>query len=294
MRRRAWPFLAALYVPLALAACGAPVTSTAAGLTIRRDVPYAQAGGETLRLDAYLPQRTTGARPAVIFIHGGGWSQGDKRFWGPEAREIAQLGWVAFSINYRLDAPSPYPAEIEDVRAAISWVRAHAGNYAIDPARLALVGDSAGANLALLAAVEGAGPLDTGTRVRAAVSWSAPTDLAALARAATTCAPAGCTHDSRFDEVEHYIGCDPTACPNRYAAASPTSDVDPSDPPIFLANSDQEVIPLAQAQEMADRLRTAGVPYQLDIIPGTRHALDYTSVAWPPTVAFLRLYLGDT
>ncbi|MDQ4067907.1 MAG: alpha/beta hydrolase, partial [Actinomycetota bacterium] len=215
----------------------------------------------------------------VVMIHGGGWRAGDKASWEPEARRLAQKGWVAFSVNYRLDEPSPFPAEVDDVQAAVRWVREHAGEYGVDGRRIAALGESAGGHLTAMLATLGTGRLEGGARILVGAAWSPPVDLTALAR-------------SRGDEwANRLMGCTIATCPERLAQASPVTHVDRTDAPLYLINSTEELVPLSQAQAMAQRLRAAGVDHRLDVLPGNRHALDFRQDAWAPTVAFLEEHL---
>ncbi len=275
--------IAALQISL-----GAP--AALATPNIERNVPYRQVAGVTLTLDAYLPSPLGSRRAAIIFVHGGGWRAGDKTSFAPgepafapTALRLAHLGFAVFAINYRLAPGARFPAAASDVSAAVRWVRTRARRFHIDPRRLALFGVSAGGNLAALVAAEGRGSLDRGARVRAAISWSGPMDL------------------SRFDAqlggpahhpyVESYLGCPPTRCPDRYTSASPVNQIDPSDPPMLIANSNHEIVPLDQATEMTRTLANAGVAQQLLVVPGSRHAADYEAIAWGPTIRFLSRYL---
>jgi acetyl esterase/lipase len=262
-----------------VSATAAPVGARSKPFVVRRNVPYGVAGGERLLLDAYL-SRPGSARPAVIFIHGGGFRSGDKAFVAPGeqpfdsiARAFVGRGFAVFSIDYRLAPRFPFPAALEDVLRAVRWVRTHAGGLGVDPHRIALFGASAGGNLAVLAAVGGRGPLDRGSRVRAGVSWSGPMDL-------TTFYPG-----HRF--VAAYLGCVPSACPSRYRAASPVGSVDRGDPPLLLVTGSAEIVPLGQAREMTSRLNAEHVPHELIVVPGNRHAGEYEHQVWAATVRFL-------
>jgi acetyl esterase len=254
--------------------------SSAAGVTIFRDVKYGEADGVDLLLDVYVPgDVTAGPYPAVVVIHGGGWGRLSKNTMAQTSERLAEEGFVAFNVDYRLAPPDGQwhaPAAAEDVRQAVRWVRANAATYDADPALVGALGSSAGANLALLLATTGEPGSD---KVDAAVSWSGPTDLLALA-------------DYRGNEmVPTYIGCDPAVCPDRWEAASPLAQVDPGDSPMFIANSTDELTPLGQATRMADALEDAGVPYQLRLLEGSVHARGFEDEVWDESVAFLRTYL---
>jgi acetyl esterase len=269
----------AVALVLALLALAAPAGAQPAA-EIHRDIEYGTANGKRLLLDAYVPPAGESRRPAVVMIHGGGWRVGDKASWRPEAERLATKGWVAFSVNYRLDEPAVFPAEIEDVQAAVRWVRAHAEEYKVDPARIAAIGESAGGHLAAMLATLGTGALDRDARIRVGAAWSPPVDLTALAgsRGAGWIGP--------------LLGCNQQTCPDRLAQSSPVTHVDGTDAPLYLVSSTEELVPLSQSQAMAERLKAAGVEHRLDVYPGNRHALDFRDDAWNPTLAFLETHLA--
>jgi len=250
---------------------------------VRRGILYGTVAGVRLLLDEYRPAGRL-PRPAVIFVHGGGFRAGDRGSFAPAEQAfrstgeaLATHGFATFSIDYRLAPRFPFPAAEQDVLAAIRWVRRNARDLGVDSSRVGLFGASAGGNLAALAATAPAGALDRGERVRVAVSWSGPMDL-------TRFYPA-------HQFVAQYVGCVPSDCRRRYRAASPASHVDAGDPPTLLANSTAETVPLAQAREMIRRLSTARVEHRLLLIPGHRHAGQYAGEAWPATLRFLRRFL---
>jgi acetyl esterase/lipase len=195
---------------------------------------------------------------------------------------MAAAGWVAFSINYRLAPEFLYPAGVQDVRAAVRWIRLHARRYGVDPARIGALGSSAGANLAATLGAGGSGRLDRGSRVRAYVSWSGPMDFAIKADARAV-----------IETSIPYFGCSFAECPQTWAEASPIEHVDRTDAPVFIANSTHEIVPVANATTMAERLRAAGVPVVLRILPGARHATAYARDVWDDTVSFVARYVGD-
>jgi acetyl esterase/lipase len=136
------------------------------------DVEYGNAGGESLKLDSYVPDGP-GPFPAVILVHGGGWNAGDKSggpkkgYMAPMHDPLEKAGYAWFSINYRLAPKHQYPANIEDVETAIRWVKANAAKYHVDPQRIVLSGESAGGHLVELAAVRAT----DATRVAAVVPF---------------------------------------------------------------------------------------------------------------------------
>ena len=226
------------------------------------------------RLDAYLPNGTT-QRPGVVVVHGGGWTAGSKRSVAVYAMRLAVHGWNAFAVDYRLAPRNRYPAAVDDVTAALGWLDRHAPQFGLDPRRLAILGFSVGGNLALNAALTA-----QNTRPLAAIAvWSAPTDLPAFVRA---------THNPyALRSIRAYVGCPVDACTARYRGASPIAHVSPSMPPVLLANSTAEIVPLAQARSFARVARADHVPVSLIVVPGPRHAVGYAAVAWQPTIAFL-------
>lgn len=257
-------------------------SSSSSHISVTTNVRFGKGGGQPLLLDAYVARRPKTRRPGVIIIHGGGWSRGDKSQFAPEGTKLAHLGWDAFSINYRLDPPAKFPASIKDSLKAVRWIRAHARRFHLNPKKLAVIGSSAGGNLAALLAVDGHGSRKKGSRILAAVTWSAPMDLTTLARVRSF---AGLT-------VQHYVGCAPGSCPKLYKEGSPVSAVDHSDAPMLIANSQSELIPLGQAKEMAKKLKRAHVAHRLIVLPGSRHAEAYEGAVWKASLKFLERYLG--
>ena len=152
------------------------------GVRLSRDIPYVPGGHELQRLDLYLPEADKSARPLVIWVHGGGWNSGSKD--GCTARWLVEYGYAVASINYRLSTHAIYPAQIEDCKSAIRFLRAHASEYGIKPDRIGAWGASAGGHLvALLGTTGDIRDFDTGTnldqssKVQCVVDWFGPTDF---------------------------------------------------------------------------------------------------------------------
>jgi acetyl esterase len=261
-----------------------PAGAQTADVTIRRDLTYAVHGNTTLRLDAYLPAGG-GERPGVIVIYGGKWIAGDKSDHPEIPTYFAQQGFAAFAVNYRSAEHDPFPAAVEDVQAAVDWVRSHASRFGLDPERLGALGWSAGGHLAAALATFGEGPLDQGSRVMAALSWSGPTNLAPLLRASDA--------DLR-SAVSAFLGCGRGPdCEELARMASPVTHVDPSDAPLLIANSSAEIIPFDQAEVLAEVMDQEGVPYVLHEFPGRHHGLGIggNDKGLDEAVAFFREWL---
>jgi alpha-L-fucosidase 2 len=140
---------------------------------VKKDIEYGQASGISLKLDANIPD-AAGPFPVVILVHGGGWATGDKAAdIVPLLAALTDAHFTWFSINYRMAPANRWPACYDDVRTAIRWVKLHAGDFKGDPQRIALLGYSAGGQLACLASTED----DPTTRVQAVVGIAPPTDL---------------------------------------------------------------------------------------------------------------------
>ena len=154
------------------------LTGTARASETQKNIQYAAPGGKPLYLDARIPDGP-GPFPAVIIVHGGGWANGDKAMPGevqPILDPLTQGGLAWFSVNYRLSRQAHYPACIEDVEAAVQFVRNHAKDYNIDPEKIAISGDSAGGHIVNMVAVR-ATPDHPERRLAAVVCFYGPNDL---------------------------------------------------------------------------------------------------------------------
>lgn len=274
--------LAAAVVVLLAVAGFAGVGQARRGPGVERftGVAFAERDTGPLLLDAFVPP-ADGPHPAVVLVHGGGWRSGSRTGWSRTGQALAAEGIAAFSIDYRLSGQAVFPAARDDVLDAIRWIRANADRFDVDPGRIGLLGGSAGANLSLLAATTGDGALDHDARVAAVVAWSPPVDLSApptpLLQNLTT----------------EYLGCDPARCPSRAKTASPSSHVDPTDPPAMVVTSDAEIVPASEAERMAETLGAAEVDHRLVVLPGDAHASAYRDQVWTDTVSFLRTHLAS-
>ena len=234
------------------------------------------------------------ALPAVVSIHGGSWTRGDKANtdWRNVCMWLASEGFVAASVNYRLVPNALFPSAIDDVALAVEWLRApeQVEAFDIDPARIGAFGGSAGGNLAALLGTRGDGPVDAGSRVAAVAELSGPVGLGAAELAAD---------DASLwlrGIIGDYLGCEAGAsdenCPQA-ADASPATHADVSDPPLFIGHAESEVVPLGQSQRFATSLAAAGVPVELAIVPGGEHSIGILDETLRARVAaFLHAHLG--
>jgi acetyl esterase/lipase len=226
------------------------------------DVLYATVDGTPLHLDVYEPaDRDHETRPAVILIHGGGWTRFDKSTMRGMGLFLARSGFVAFSVDYRLFQPpatNRWPAQLDDVQRAVRWVRANAAKYEVNPDRIGAFGHSAGAQLASLLGMEetrdNSDPAlaKYSSRVQAVVDVSGPTDF-------TT------EHDpGNLAFLADFFGADYAKHPEIWRDASPAFHAAKEDAPflIFHGTEDQNVA-MAQAEELLAKLQEAGATASL-------------------------------
>lgn len=226
-------------------------------------------GFRPLSLDLHLP--AVDRPPLVVFLHGGGWRVGSRRTFTPGLTfeetfgRLPDAGWAVASVDYRLSAEAIFPAQLDDVSTALAWLRGHAAEYGYDADRLVLWGESAGAHLACLAGL--ADP-----QVRAVVDWYGPADLLTFPQ------PAG-----EVTREADLLG-GPVADRTELATqASPARQVHAGAPPFLIAHGDADTfVPVQQSIDFADALRTAGVPVDLQLVPGADHM--WRGVADPDTV----------
>ncbi|HEU5301364.1 MAG TPA: alpha/beta hydrolase [Acidimicrobiia bacterium] len=260
-----------------------PAAASLRSVEVRTGIAWRTISGETLLLDLYLPDdallpyapdAVRASRSAMVLVHGGGWRGGDRSDLAIEGEAIAQRGGVAVSIDYRLVPEHPYPAALDDVLAAVRWLRddAQARRFGIDTARIAIGGVSAGGQLAAMAGTIGRGS----ERVAAVVTWSGVFDFNAL--------------DILDPAV---LGCAPGQCPLLAALASPITHVGPGDAPMLLVTGRRDQItPVAQAREMAATLQRAGVDHRLVTVSGRGHATQLAPEAAAPSLDFLAQTVG--
>lgn len=238
--------------------------------TTERDITYCTVDGVPLQMDVYFPKTATGAFPAVMYVHGGGWSRGDKKD-GAGAGDIpapTDAGFLVVAVNYRLAPQYKFPAQIEDVKCAVRHLRANASLYNLDPEKIGAWGGSAGGHLVSLlgtsddsAGLEGTGGYSgQSSRVQAVVDMFGPSDLT----------------------VDFEGGAGSRAGEQVFGAsdlnseilrkASPVTHVSADDPPFLILQGEKDsLVPPSQSQALYDRLVAAGVPAELVMVRNAGH-----------------------
>ncbi|HVR89038.1 MAG TPA: alpha/beta hydrolase [Candidatus Limnocylindria bacterium] len=246
------------------------------------DIPFRSVGGMMLKLDRY-DGAGAGPHPALVVVHGGSWRNGDKGEGSTDPtitnRIFSGRGITVYDIEYRLVPAATFPAQLEDVLCALGHVRAHAKDDGVDPERVALLGRSSGAHLALLAAYRaGRDPVPTGcdrpATVRGVISLYGPTDLARGYRA-----PAEPDLIGGSGAIADLLGGTPDALPARYAQATPQNALDRSVPPTLLIHGDaDQIVKPYHSTSLAAALAESGGTVALIELPWAGHGFD--AISW--------------
>lgn len=233
--------------------------------------------GKHLMLDVWPAHATTASalKPAVIKIHGGGWSHGDKSDMSGWNTWLNSLGYSVFDIQYRLTPPERWLDAICDVKSALQWVHSHADEYGVDTGRLNLMGYSAGAQLALLTAYSaGNSFLDSccnvsPMKVAGVIDIYGPTDLKLFYNSFNKS-----KHTASM--LEQLIGGSPEKFPDRYALISPVNYVNSNSPPtIIIHGADDKVVPVKQSELLNNALLSVGVQHEFYRLPACDHGFDF-------------------
>lgn len=237
-------------------------------IELKQDIQYGTGGDEKLHLDIAWSKDAKEPLPCLVFIHGGGWAAGRRTMHTPQIQDAAKAGYVAATVTYRLAPKQLFPAQIEDVKCAVRFLRAKAGDYHLDKDRIGAIGFSAGAHLSMMLGVmdkedglEGNGGwAEQSSKVQAVVSYFGPTDLTREYPPASR------------DIVKKFIGGTLADKADAYKRASPITYVNAGDAPMLLFQGTRdELVPHDQAVVMADALTQAGVPGRIELMLGARH-----------------------
>ncbi len=241
-----------------------------------KDLSYGGTGGsESQKLDLYIPSMVTDksnvasksknsgvGMPLVVWVHGGGWRGGDKK--GGPFRALLDSGFAVASINYRLSGEAKWPAQLDDCRSALAYLRAYAGEYNIDAKRIGLWGGSAGGHLVLMLALKGdkrdvviggSSKLDGGSEIAAVCDWFGPTDLARFAQE-------GETTKQGAEMIQQLFGLQGDALMSACAEASPINYVGHSKhvPPILIMHGKADkLVVIKQSEMLVDKMKGAGI-----------------------------------
>ncbi|GAA5040787.1 acetyl esterase/lipase [Thermocatellispora tengchongensis] len=261
-----------------------PPVSVLPGARSHLNVPYATViGWRPLQLDLHLPDAGEGPFPVVVYAHGGSFLGGIKALgcW----YDLPARGIAVASVAYRLAGEVRFPDPVEDLRAAIRWLRAHAGRYGLDPGRVAGWGGSAGAYLMMMAALTWDEPLGrvVGEHTGESAALSAVVDhygVADLARIRED-ASGGPEEEILAAEriLRHFLGFDPRAEPDLWAGADPVRRAERlvarhgGGPPFLIMHGDADRrVGLAQSRRLHAGLTAAGIDAELVVLPGADHA----------------------
>jgi acetyl esterase/lipase len=285
-----------------------PARSGAGGTRLLLGVPYAAIPGvRPLELDLYLPPGDAGPVPVAVFLHGGGWRLGSRHVAGPAYRgasptpfeRVAQAGIAVASVDYRLSGEAVWPAQLHDVKAAVRWVRARAGELGVDGDRIAAWGESAGGHLAELLGVTAGDPALEGgigvsgpsSAVAAVAAWYAPSDVRAVATDLGVDPLDPATREAQL------LGAPAPEVPDAAAQASPLTHVSPAAPPFLLLHGRADrFVPCVQSERLAAELDAAGADVELHLLDGADHmwlgAPDAAALALDLTIGWLREQLA--
>ncbi|MEM1070459.1 MAG: alpha/beta hydrolase [Planctomycetota bacterium] len=260
VRLRNYAFL--VFVTMSLPAFAADVALT-------RDIVFGRGGDVELRLDLARPVEASEPAPCVVVIHGGAWRSGNKSLHINEIRRFAEQGYVSATIQYRLCPKHCFPAQIEDVKCAVRFLRANAKKYGIDPKRIGAIGFSAGAHLSMMLGTmdpkdgfEGDGGwADQSSKVQAVVSFFGPTELAGED-----------LPERSVSLVNAFIGGTKADMMQAFKDASPITYVDSGDAPMLLLQGTEDpLVPHTQAIKMVDLMTEANVPGRVELIIDVSH-----------------------
>jgi acetyl esterase/lipase len=250
------------------------------GVKVLRDQEYGRVGTRRLLLDLYLPENTAapGPLPVIVGIHGGGWAGGSKE--GSQGVRQSGRGYAVACIGYRLSGEAIFPAQIEDCKAAVRWLRANAGKYNLDPNHIGATGHSAGGHLASLLGTSGdVREFDQGgdnrefpSRVQAVCALSGPTDFLQMDAHAVPDAPF--KHNDARSPESRLVGGPIQQNQDKVARANPITYVSKDCPPFLLIHGGEDpLVPAHQAELLAEALGKAGVEVKVHLVPGAGHGV---------------------
>jgi acetyl esterase/lipase len=237
-----------------------------------RDLAYVPGGHLRQKLDLYLPTTGKAPFPILVWIHGGAWQSGSKDNCPITQQALVRNGYALASINYRLSTDAPFPAQLQDCKSAVRWLRAHARHYRLDPDRIGVSGASAGGHLAALLGTTGTTRefdlgdyLDQSSQVQAVCDFFGPSDFVAFA------ALPGYV-EQEDSPIVNLLGGTVRQKPELARKASPVNWVRPGTAPFLILHGDNDpLVPISQSQLLFNVLKSRGVPVQFHTIHGAGH-----------------------
>jgi acetyl esterase/lipase len=248
----------ALRAEQASTATTSPARAAGAAATgpVYSNITYGIAGGETLLLDIFEPANNVGkVRPAIVLVHGGGWTNFDKSTMRALAQFLALAGFVAVPVDYRLfhDDATRWPVQLDDVQRAVRWVRANSAKYNIDPQHIGAYGHSAGAQIATLL-----GMLETRDNSDASLAKYSSKVQAVVDASGLADFTKGMDNDAK-QFLTSFLGADFATHPEVWRNASPLFHVAKSNAPILIIHgTHDDMVPISQAEELKDALTKVG------------------------------------
>lgn len=247
-------------------------------MTIEKDIPYADTENPRQQLDLYLPRERKSERlPVIVFIHGGGWRNGDKAGGALRLAPFVQSGeYAGVSVGYRLTDEAQWPSQIHDCKAAVRWIRANADKYGFIPDRIGVWGTSAGGHLVSMLGVSGdvtelEGDLgshtDQSSKVTCVANFYGPTDMVGMTEASSRL-----DHAAANSPEGKLLGGAIRDRPDAAKSASPVTHVSSGDPPVLTVHGTRDpVVPFDQGKRFDKALRAAGVETYLVPVEGAGH-----------------------
>ncbi len=241
-------------------------------IEVLEGITYSKIDDVELQLDVFLPEGDE-LRPAVLVVHGGAWRMGNRKQLRGYAKALAERGFACFAIDYRLAPKHKFPAQIDDCRSAVKWIRANADDYKVDRNRLGAIGYSAGGHLVALLGTTGEAPSEENgnvdTRLQAVAAGGAPTDFR--------------TFPDNGRWADYLMGGDLDTVPEKFEAASAPAFADSSDAPMFFFNGNADrLVPLVWTRSCFDELKKCGVRTEMYVVEGADHmqaAMDAEALA---------------
>lgn len=251
-------------------------TASAGTFTTYEAIEYASPDGESLLMDLRVPDGR-GPHPVILYLHSGAWITGDRS--GGAAIRQASRGYAVASIDYRLAPASIWPAQVEDAKAAVRWLRANAARFDLDPNRIGVFGASAGGHIASvlgtsggMASLEGLelGNAQFSSRVKVVVDFYGPSDLLKLEEQKLPCIPLDANSPQMPPSL--LMGCPIQQCKEKTATANPISYITPDDPPFLIVHGMLDcLVPYKQSVILHEALQKGGVDSRLFLVPNGEH-----------------------